>query len=244
LSRLWLALPLLLLAAGAARAEKLTVALSTGRVEISSNFTGTSLVVFGAIERDAATVSRPEGYDVVVIVRGPSQTVVTRRKERTFGIWINRTSETYEAPAFYSAHATGPLEAIALPATLRQYEIGLPALRLDGTPDFIDAFLRLKRNDGLYSEIEGDVRFLSPSIFQAAVGLPANVPVGTYRTTVHLFSGNALLASQEGSFEVGKSGFEQFASTFARNQGLIYGLVTILLALFTGWLAGVIFRRD
>ncbi len=33
-------------------------------------------------------------------------------------------------------------------------------------------------------------------------------------------------------------------STFAHSQALLYGLICVALALVTGWLGGVIFRRD
>lgn len=244
---------LLLAAFGAApaAAESLVVTLSTNRVEISSNFTGTAVALFGAIERDAATVSRSQGYDLVVVLRGPPQSVVTRRKERWFGIWVNRHSETYDGvPAFYSVHATRPLGEIGLPRVLDQHEIGLDHITLQppeggaASAEFRTAFLRLKQQEGLYTEDIGDIDFPGANIFQTAIRLPSNVPVGTYGAAVYLFSGGALLARSEGKFTVAKSGFEQFATGFARNESLIYGLVCIGLALFIGWLAGVIFRRD
>jgi hypothetical protein len=41
-----------------------------------------------------------------------------------------------------------------------------------------------------------------------------------------------------------KVGVEQFLATAARDHGIIYGLATAFLALITGWLASIIFRRD
>ncbi|MCX7309502.1 MAG: TIGR02186 family protein, partial [Afipia sp.] len=36
----------------------------------------------------------------------------------------------------------------------------------------------------------------------------------------------------------------QFIANSARQHGLLYGLATALMALMTGWLASVVFRRD
>ena len=85
----------LLGAAPPAAAEQVVVALSMARIEIESDFTGADLSVFGVIERDAATVSRPGGYDVAVVVRGPPEAVITRRKERFLGIWMTEASRTF-----------------------------------------------------------------------------------------------------------------------------------------------------
>ena len=90
------ALVLVLAGAGPAVAEKLTVALSTPEVTINSNFTGTTVTVFGVIDRDAKSVSGVGGYDIAVLLLGPRETVVARRKERILGIWANAASETFE----------------------------------------------------------------------------------------------------------------------------------------------------
>jgi hypothetical protein len=39
-------------------------------------------------------------------------------------------------------------------------------------------------------------------------------------------------------------GFEQFVATTARQNGLVYGLVTAVMALMTGWIASIVFRKD
>jgi len=48
----------------------------------------------------------------------------------------------------------------------------------------------------------------------------------------------------ETTFEIVKVGFEQFVATAARRNGLAYGFVTMCLALMTGWMASIVFRRD
>ena len=62
-----------------AAAERLVVSLSNHRVMVTSNFTGEELVLFGGIEQDGASRTRPGGYDIIVTVTGPRQTVVTKR---------------------------------------------------------------------------------------------------------------------------------------------------------------------
>ncbi len=239
-----------------ARAEKLIADLSSPEVRIASNFTGTEIVVFGAIERDAETVARSGISDVVVVVIGPTESVVTRRKERMLGIWVNRESRTFvSVPSFYALHATRDLNALANDPLLTKFEIGLnhlvmPAKVQDdslydsGAAEFREALLRLKRKDGLYAERAGAVAYLSPSLFRTTVPLPANVPVGTYDVNVYLFSDGAMISKVSSKLKIAKTGFEQYTYNLAHNYSLAYGLAAVVLALFTGWLAGVIFRKD
>ena len=120
-----LAVALVLAAAGSAEAEKLTVALSTPEVTINSNFTGTTVTVFGVIDRDAKSVSGVGGYDIAVLLLGPRETVVARRKERILGIWANAASETFEAaPSFYALSTSVKVDELATPPVLDRLQLG------------------------------------------------------------------------------------------------------------------------
>jgi uncharacterized protein (TIGR02186 family) len=59
-----------------------------------------------------------------------------------------------------------------------------------------------------------------------------------------LFSSGNLATQTETSFEIVKVGFEQFIATSARQHGLVYGLATAFMALMTGWMASIVFRKD
>ncbi|SDT94084.1 TIGR02186 family protein [Stappia sp. ES.058] len=252
---LGLALPFAVAVVAPARAENLISALSSDRVNIESNFTGTRIVVFGEISRDALTVARPDPYDLAVVVSGPEQQVTTRRKGRFMGIWVNRDSETFEnVPSFLAVHTTRAPYEMASRTVLERHRIGLNNLNLPiavasdvpiGDRDnFRAAFLRLRIQSGLYQEETESIEFLSDSLFRTSVSLPANVPVGEYTVSTYLLRGGALLAQAEERLTIAKSGFEQFTYRLAYQNSALYGLLAVALAIFTGWLAGVIFRRD
>ncbi len=253
----WLAalsVALVLAAAGSARAEKLTVALSTPEVTINSNFTGTTVTVFGVIDRDAKSVSGVGGYDIAVLLLGPRETVVARRKERILGIWANAASETFEAvPSFYALSTSVAVADLATAPVLDRLQLGFDnvAFRYSGrafandpaAARFREAFIRLKDRAGLYSQEVG-VNFIGSLIFRTTFRLPANIPVGAYTADAYLFSDRLLIARADDKLRVTKTGLEDTMSTFARNQSLLYGLICVALALTIGWLGGVIFRRD
>jgi uncharacterized protein (TIGR02186 family) len=243
-------------AVGAGNCEHLVLALSTHRVQINSSFVGTDLVLFGSVERDEQSATRSGSYDIVVRVSGPPQTEVTRRKERVLGIWVNSESRVFlDAPGFVAVLSNRPINEIAGPEVLRRYRIGLDNLVLPQmisgdigdvplSDPFRTAFLRLNREQRLYRETGNAVTFLTSTLFRAAIRLPANVPVGTYVVDVHLFTGGVMLSQSNSAIEIQKVGFEQFVAATAREHGLLYGLATAGLALLTGWLASIVFRRD
>ena len=248
-----LAMPL---AAAAARGERLIVSVSNHRVTVTPNYSGEELVLFGSVEKDASTPTSRGSYDLVVTVSGPKDDMVTRRKERKFGIWINTDYRQFlKVPGYLALFANRPFDEIAPPEVERRQQLGLNNVLLTQRvgPDYADvvpndpfrsAFVRLQRQRGLYREDTAAVTFLTPTLFRTGIPLPAEVPIGTYEVEIKLFSKGALVTRTETAFEIVKVGFEQFVATTARQNALAYGLVTAAMALLTGWLASIVFRRD
>jgi uncharacterized protein (TIGR02186 family) len=241
---------------GEATAERLITSLSQHRFGVTSSFNGSEVVLFGGIERESGLLPLRGNYDIAVTVIGPRQDIVVFRKERVLGIWVNYDSRIFaNAPSFFSVLTNRKLEGIANVETLRRLQLGLDNLalpqRLDhdvretrGNDQFRDAFLKLKEDHKLYSEEPSGVTFLAPALFRASIELPAEVPIGTYEVDASLFADGVAIDRAPSALEIYKAGFEQVVTTTAQNHGLLYGIVTAMMAILTGWFASVVFRRD
>ena len=241
---------------GPARAERLIVSVSNQRVTVTSNYSGEELVLFGSVEKDASTPATRTDYDLVVTVSGPPADMVTRRKERKFGIWINTDyREFLNVPSYLALFSNRPFDAIASPEVQRRQQLGLNNVLLTQRvgPDYADvvpndafrsAFVRLRSERGLYREATSAVTFLTPTLFRTEIPLPAEVPIGRYDVEIKLFADGALVTQTVTSFEIVKVGFEQFVATSARQNGFVYGLATAFMALMSGWMASIVFRKD
>ncbi|MDO9298280.1 TIGR02186 family protein [Bradyrhizobium sp.] len=262
IARTSLAAVVLALALGAgftaspAQAERLIVSVSNHRVTVTPNYSGEELVLFGSVEKDASTPATRTSYDLVVTVSGPRADMVTRRKERKLGIWINTDSREFlKVPAYLALFSNRPFDAIASPEVTRRQQLGLNNVLLTQRvgPDYADvvpndpfrsAFVRLRSQHGLYREETSAVTFLTPTLFRTGIPLPGEVPIGTYDVEIKLFSDGALVTKTDTAFEIVKVGFEQFVANSARNNGFAYGLATAFMALMTGWMASIVFRKD
>ncbi len=256
--RLACTLLLVLIACGArpAIAERLVVSLSNHRVQVTSNFVGEDLVLFGSVEPDNKNAKLGTNYDLVVTVTGPRETFRTRRKGRVLGIWVNVDSREFvKVPSYLAILSNRPVAAIANEETRLRLQIGLDNFLLPQRigPDIADtvrndpyrvSFVRLESSEGLYRESAKAVTFLTPTVFRVAIPLPAATPTGSYAIDVKLFAGGALVARTNSALEVIKTGFEQYVADAAAEYGLLYGIVTAMMALAIGWLASVVFRRD
>jgi uncharacterized protein (TIGR02186 family) len=247
------ALIVLALAAGAPRAEDLAAGISRDKIEITSSFTGTDIVVFGAIESESGeALPATEPRDVVVVIRSDKPYLVTvRKKERVGPIYMNRDEQRFAGvPGFYFLASTKPLNEIASQEVLNQFELGLDRIAIGPAPgsvggrrEFREAILRARARDELYSQHEGAVSFLSGSLFRTTAALPPNVPAGNLKVLVYAFSQGQVTSSNSMTLFIDKTGVERRLSEFAHYEPALYGLVAVLLSVLAGFLASLAFRE-
>lgn len=242
-----------------ALADQLITDLSDHQVSIRSNFTGTEILIFGAVEArdpDAPVSNR----DVVVVVTGPEGPVTVRRKQRVAGVWINYDAVTFErAPSFYAVLSTRPLARVASMDTRTVEGIGLSQINFgaafgsgptgaiseltaDERQEFSTALIETKERQGLYRNEPGGVAFLGRSLFRATIDIPSNVPNGLYTAKVFLIESGQVRDVVSTPLYVVKSGIERAIYNFAHGQPLLYGIFAVVLATFAGWTATLIFK--
>ncbi len=236
-----------------AQAQGLTTDLSRKDVPIDWNFTGTSILLFGAIEKLAAAQGQ---LDVIIVVKGPDRTIHVRKKERVAGIWVNTKSKSYrQVPAFYSIVSNRPVSQIVKQKDLILMGIGLRSVTLNlaesfgtlenGEPDpYSTAIVRLMKRDGLYSEAPNGVSIIGRSLFRADIKLPSNVPVGNFHTDVYLFHDGQLVSLSSRPLRIQKQGLEQMVTGLAYDFPLVYGIVAVLIAIAAGLAATAVFKDD
>ena len=234
--------------------EGIEIGLSTDRVSITADFSGADLTIFGAIDNANPQISRQGRYDVIVVLEGPARPVVVRRKDRILGVWINAESETFvNVPSSYSVATTRAPQDITDTKNYRQLSLGAdniymePLDRKDNPAtirEVTKALRERKKATGLSVERVGGVQFLSQNLFRASLTLAPNIPVGTHKARAFLFRNGLFIRETSAQLAIVKSGFEQSIFRTANNYGLLYGLFAVFLAMITGWLGRIIFRRD
>jgi uncharacterized protein (TIGR02186 family) len=236
---------------GPAASERLASTVSSAQVLITSSFDGATLSLFGSIEPDAPGGDASGPYNVIAIVTGPLQDRVTRIKTNRFGIWTNTDDVKFQHfPSFYAVVSSGRLEAIADPSVLSEYTVRAEdQARLTAQTGgakgelFSLELVRLMQEDGHFVLREDGIRFLSTTAYAVNIALPSDVANGPFIVHTLVLKNKQVVAERSEGFSVRKSGFENFVFTASRQQPLLYGIVCVMLALGTGWLAGVVFRR-
>lgn len=231
-----------LLAAAPAHAQ-LVAALSNHLVAITTGFSGTDVLLFGATDGTG---------EVIVVVRGPENVAAVHRRGRSFGIWVNEASMAFAGvPGFWSIASSRPIEELVAPQVAEFHQMGLQYLRL--TPlestsarrirEFREALMRNREASGLFSRKTGEIAFLGNRLFRTDLWIPANAPIGTYTVSVFLVRDGEVVGAETTPLVVGKVGFEARISEFAHRYAPFYGILAVLVAGVAGWSANLAFRK-
>ena len=236
------------------RAEGVEADLATHHVAVKTDFAGVKVLLFGAIVNQG-DINSLALLDMIIVVRGPERQMRIRKKERIAGLWVNRESATFESvPGYYATLSTRPVSEIAPSYTLLQNGIGFTSLQgklilssagftQGNAKDYAAAVVRVHQSQNLYQELKGAIGFSGQHLFRAEFELPANVPLGDYTADVYTFRGGKMIGNYTTSLKIEKSGIERFIYELAHQQPLIYGIVSVILALMAGMGAAALFRK-
>ena len=236
------------------RLESVEADVSARRVAVTSSFSGREIVVFGAVHNSRQPNAAAGYYDVVILVEGAKEHLVSRKKARIGGIWINSVSVNLkDVPSYYAISSTRPLDEIASEDILTRLEIGFNHVPMRVASkgkskvteaelkEFREAVVRIKQASGLYQEHQYGVAFTGSSLFRASLRLPANVKVGPFATKVFLFREGKLLSDYAANLTLEREGIELTLHNFAFGSPLLYGIFAVLIAGFAGLAAAQVF---
>ncbi len=225
--------------------------VSVRAIDIQYSFAGAQLLLFGAIVYPGGRLPS-RNADVVVLLRGPTEPIIVRQKQKIAGIWMNADSHRFRsAPSYYAVASSRPIRDLVDERTAAIYELGVSDLQLSpgggALPDkerrFEDGLIDLRRRSGLYAEQGNGVEISQGVLYRARITIPSQVPVGTYQAETFLIENGKVIAAATRDVEIRKAGFERFVANAARHHRLAYGLSAVILSLGLGWAAAWLFRR-
>ena len=172
-----------------------------------------------------------------------------RRKERRFGIWVNTETVTVrQAPSFYAIATTRPLDELLTETERLRYGIGMDQAvrRIGGT---MIATRRLHRGADPAQAGGRQLRAAERrgeghrgDAVPDRIEMPANLVEGDYAAEFFLVRDREVISSGATIITVEKAGIERWLYNLSRDEPLIYGLMSVALALAAGWLAAAAFR--
>ena len=238
----------LLMAPNSASASdnKMTAEISTDLVQINTGFDGVNLLLFGTTNG---------ANNIIIVIKGPLETNIIRKKTRVASIWVNTEKVIIEnVPTFYAIASTRPLNQITTQSILKKYGIGANnfltnilkqanAKTMDISDEYKNALVRLKNKLGLYIDNPIKIKLIEGQLFRANIKFPANVGTGKYTAQIYYFKDGLLLDVINKPILVEKIGIGADVFRLAHSHSALYGIIAILIAVASGWIAAAIFRK-
>ena len=239
---------LLLCAAGRAPAAIALVA-NHDHITIDFFYHGSSVSARGLVE---------PGADVVIKIAGPDGKETLKQKGKTAGVlWMNVGTLHFEkTPNLYEIYSTRPIEQILTPEEAEREVIGYGALskHLELEPvtspadreKWVGEFIKFKEDSMLYSSSTGQIA-TEPKAGKRAYYIktdwPFQAPPGDYTVTAYAVRDGKVIEKIVKPIDVKQVGIVRTLSTMAKNNGALYGLLSIAMALGAGFGVGLVFRK-
>lgn len=240
-----LLLMLICLPAFASAAVPATFTVTPSAVNIGASFNGIDIKIDGTI---------PEDADAVVRFKSGEQDVALKEKGKAMGIlWMNMETVTFHhcpdifmvaTPKFLTKES-GQWKGLNLGISSLMNQIEITPAPEDKTVLF-DQFVKLKFKHGAYASGFGKVTYQAPANglkpFSAKIAIPSGLKPGRYQVEVFTVKDGAVVSKAETRVAVDETGFPKFLSSLAFGKPLIYGIVSVIIALAAGLLTGLIFQ--
>ena len=235
---------------GPAVSQDIVLGLSKQEIGITAFFDGSEILIFGAVKHQSEASSEGD-LDVVVTIASPRIPVTVRRKEKRLGIWVNVDAlEVDLAPSFYAVATTRPFDEVVSKASDLWHQISVRQLiravsvpvAVENPEEFTEALVRVRENDGLYQTLSGAVILQDQTLFSTSVSLPSNLVEGAYTARIFLMNDGDVVSEYQTSIDVRKVGMERWLYNLAHERPVVYGLLSLAIAIFAGWAAAAAFR--
>jgi len=229
--------------------EKEFVTVSTKeQINIDLRYSGDRIYFFGTVPEKGADV-------VVKLISSATEHTKLTQKGKVGLFWMGtKQYEISNIPFMYKIHSSGKLNSILTTTLAKELGIGYEILKGNMELKLVkgeapeerdivfDGFVKMKEKDNLYRIAEQRIKITQERVFQHYFTFPQKAKEGTYKIISYVIKGGKLLAMSNDTVVIQKVGMEGWLTRMARNYGLAYGIMAVIVAVSAGLLVGLIFK--
>ncbi len=228
---------------------ELTIKANHDHIKIDFFYNGSTVSVGG--------LSDP-GVDLVVKIASPDGHQTLRKKGKLGSLlWMNVGSLNFErVPNLYFLHSTKRLDDILNREEMDKYVIGYSSLErhieishlsdVNEKDRWFNEFIKFKESLRLYSRSSGKISLSENNgkmDYHILLDWPYQAPPGSYTVTVYGIKNKKIIENAEAEVLVEQVGIVKALTNMAKNNGAVYGVLSIVIALGAGFGVGMIFRK-
>jgi len=198
------------------------------------------------------------GTDLIIKIASQDGHQSLREKGKVGGVlWMNTGELKIEqVPNLYFLQSTRNVEDILSKEETNKYVIGYPALKdhiqmnvaVDGEKTkWFNEFIKFKESSKLYATSSGKISVAQKGGVQDYYILtqwPYQALPGNYTVTVYAVKDKKVIETATANVFVEQVGLVKAFANMAKNNAAVYGIISILAALGSGFGVGLVFKKS
>ncbi len=229
-------------------AFSITSNISPDHISVNSLYHGSKVVINGETAADK---------EIIIKISSPDIKASLRKKGKAVGmLWMNIGELEFEGvPDVYLIYTTQDINRILSENEQVKYTIGYDAFKrlVDVSPvtdnadkeKWIEEFIRFKEKDNVYGVFSGKIETGATGdkkTYTLTLDWPYEAPPQEYRVNIYAVKGGAVQDQTESALTVKKVGALKFLSNMAFNNAVVYGVISIIIAIAAGFIVSLIFK--
>ena len=228
----------------------LTAKANNDHITIDSFYHGSSVSVRGLCDSDT---------DLIIKISSPEGHMALKEKGKAGGLlWMNVAELRFgNTPNLYFINGTQKIDDLLAVDEADKYVLGYAALKRHITMEPIsdptertrwsDEFIKYKENQNLYAEGNGMITFSAKKdgtrSYYMLFNWPYQAQPGEYQVDVYAVKDCKVVETSQSTVSVEQVGAVKYLATMAKENGAMYGILSIVVAVFCGFGVGIIFRK-
>ncbi len=229
---------------------KLTTTVNHDHLYIDAFYHGGTVSVRGESE---------PGTDLIIKISAAEGDVSLKRKGKVGGLlWMNVGDLHFsQVPGLYLLKSSKNIAEMMKPEEAERHVLGYdalgrhlvvePAATESEKEEIVGQFIQFQEQHNLYAQQTGEIEFADENgkrIYRTVFAWPFQAKPGDYAVDVYEVKDGQVVAAAQSAVKVEQAGTVKYLAGLARNNGAIYGIFSIIVALVSGFGAGAIFRKQ
>ncbi len=231
-------------------AAVLAIQVTPTELTVGTTFNGKDVLVSGEMDTDE---------DIIVKVTGSASEAEFKQTGKVGGIFWMTVGHLAisNAPSAYFVYLPESISKWRQNNEERwlnlqfDYDSLLSQIKIEPEPTdrqkVFEDFMELKTHDGLYKVVENGVSYENgkdgKKQFHAQIHVPSKMPVAQYQIKVYRIENGKVQGVEQADLSLKETGFPLLISSLAFNHSLVYGVLSVIIAIFAGLFMGIIFQQ-
>jgi uncharacterized protein (TIGR02186 family) len=224
---------------------KVVMDLSKHTINISRNFKGTDVTVFGVCDKDE---------DIIIMLRGGTSNLKIKKMHKKNNIWsVDFVINFLDMPNIYTLYSNKKIDNLLSEDDIDDLNLSISGLpvkeKLNRRDDILylyESFNAMIKQRKLYNLL-GDYPYSiekidNSTLFRVKLNIPDRIKTGTYSVVVYSVKDKKITSVVAVPLNIRKVGVSGVLHYLAFNYSKTFAILSIVWAMFVGWFVNYIIQ--